>query len=149
MWRNNIKCKNMFVFPLKNLTRKGLRNFYHWYFLVPQWLDDTITQWDISWFNQANIDMVLGGTGFGCIQLNTNIWILIKVLLRSVSISPIDKNRSDSDNCLAPTTIHFRTRVDLVYWRVYCCSELNDWGSRANWCEIICMLPAGFRLLKF
>ena len=24
MWRNDIKCKYMFMFPLKNLARKGL-----------------------------------------------------------------------------------------------------------------------------
>ena len=25
MWSNDIKCKYMFMFPLKNLARKGLR----------------------------------------------------------------------------------------------------------------------------
>ena len=31
MWRNDIKCKYMFMFPLKNLAHKGLTICHHWY----------------------------------------------------------------------------------------------------------------------
>ena len=30
MWSNDIKCKYMFMYPLKNLARKGLSNNYLW-----------------------------------------------------------------------------------------------------------------------
>ena len=30
MWSNDIKCKYMFMFPLKNLAHKGLKTFWHW-----------------------------------------------------------------------------------------------------------------------
>ena len=34
MWRNDIKCKYMFLFPLKNLADKGLSHWHAWWCYV-------------------------------------------------------------------------------------------------------------------
>ena len=42
MWRNDMKCKYMFMFPLKNLARKGLKILQ----LKHQYIDGLL--WDCS-----------------------------------------------------------------------------------------------------
>ena len=48
MWSNDIKCKYMFMFPLKNLARKGLRVEAH---SIPEQSPAHGNQW---WWSYAN-----------------------------------------------------------------------------------------------
>ena len=68
MWSNDIKCKFMFMFPLQNLARKGLRNptyclFYSVitksipYLLMPWWLKEPGHQQDCCWPNKPEFSV--------------------------------------------------------------------------------------------
>ena len=57
MWSNDIKCKYMFMFPLKNLARKGLRSIH-----VSKW-EKGPSQW------KKTSSFSVPGVGWGVVNL--------------------------------------------------------------------------------
>ena len=81
MWRNDTKCKYMFMFPLKNLACKGLCNFFspkiaswHWW---RSWLKEALIHWvkpETFVISSAKINYCSRITGPLCIWVMIELW---------------------------------------------------------------------------
>ena len=98
MWRNDTKCKYMFMFPLKNLARKGLiskllMSWWHWEPVLKNFLQNGGHFVNALCVNTSR--PVQNGHHFAdickCILLKENICVLIQVSQKFVTMGQIDK----------------------------------------------------------
>ena len=111
MWRNDTKCKYMFMFPLKNLARKGL-TMMHDFATVGSNRSDLIKEWHspiypIMWSRLNHFCMVNSlvpkrcGSTFTRVYFKLILWIDILSIPSKIGLRWVPQNLADEKSPLA------------------------------------------------
>ena len=139
MWRNDTKCKYMFMFPLKNLARKGLRSLLgacrqtvnH---DLNQCWPKSVTPYDVTrphWVDSsppAQNGRHFADGIFRYIFVNENFCILIRISLKFVFKGPFVNNQQSVwiMTWYRPGNKPLSESMVIFYWRIYTSLGLNE-----------------------
>ena len=144
MWRNDTKCKYIFMFPLKNLTRKWLTIvicvFYippiHLIFRIRVWIEifceyvawKTTVQRNVScaWCTKRNVKDIDMPFIMSCVELNGLSKAICNTSSRPISHSLKAESQASSQSGVklamklnTSQNIKFVMKLSPIVWKIY------------------------------